>query len=163
MAGATIDDAAWKRLRKQLAEATVKHVRVGVLAAKGGSARTESGITRVELAAIHEFGSPAANIPERSFIRATFRKNRRELTEVTRKLARGLLAGKISVPHAYAILGEWGAAEVKKFIVDKKVRPRTTDATNRAKNKRAGKPPGADTTTLIDHGRLMNSISYVVE
>lgn len=161
--GATIDAAGWDRLRKCLAEATVKHVKVGVLAAHGGNEKREGGITMVELAAIHEFGSPKANIPERSFIRRTFKLKKRQMAEVSQKLARGLLTEKITVERAYAILGAWGAAEVKKTIVDHKVRPLTSKATNRAKNRRAGKPPGAKTTTLIDTGRMMNSITFQVE
>jgi len=115
-----IDDQVWRNLKKRLGKGS-PHVKVGVLAASGNH---ESGVSMIELAAIHEFGSPKAGIPERSFIRRAFRDNRRELRNITAKLARRLMPkgkgtsvrGELTVAQALEVLGKWGAALVQKTI-----------------------------------------------
>ena len=149
-----IDDRAWRKMTARVGELSAA-VKVGVLASTGGDARhPDSDITMVELAAIHEFGSPAAKIPERSFIRSTFRDKATLLGAVMGKLARGVVAGTMQPERALAILGEVGAAEVKKTITEG-----------------AGVPPPLKPETvarkgsdrpLVDTGRLLDSITYEV-
>ncbi len=130
------------------------HVKVGVLAARGGAQQHESGISLIELAAIHEFGSPAAKIPERSFIRRAFRRNR-ELKSLTVRLARRIINENLTINRALDQLGTWGAAEVKKTIASGPHIPPPLKAATKRK-KKSSRP-------LVDTGRLMNSIAHEVK
>ncbi len=148
------DTKIWDQLVKKIGEAANRHVKVGVLASKGGLA-DHDGITMVELAAIHEFGSPAANIPERSFIRKTFILRRKELAEMTRKLAKQIITKDMPVDKALDILGAWGAAQVKKTVTTgDEIRPPLKKAT--IDRKGSSRP-------LIDTDRLINSVQWEVE
>ena len=66
-----IDDRKLRALMKRLAGAEHNIVNVGILQSGGASRRHAGGASIVEIAASHEFGAPAAGIPERSFIRRT--------------------------------------------------------------------------------------------
>lgn len=156
------DDGAWKKLRKKVIEIAARdaHVKVGVLAEKGAdNEHGDDGITMVELAAIHEFGSPAAGIPERSFIRATFAANTDGLEKITGRLAKAVLAERMSVAQALGLLGTWGVAEIKKFIATQQVRPRL-DESEAGQRTIARK---GSSVTLVDTGRLINAIQHKVE
>lgn len=149
------DDGPLKDLKARLSVVDQMHVKVGVLASKGGNAEhADDGITMIELAAIHEFGSPAANIPERSFIRRTFTFKRIQLDPLQRKLAKALVLGKITPIVAMNMLGQWAAAQVKRTITaDEPIPPPLKPATIAAKG---------STRPLVDTGRLVGAISYEV-
>lgn len=147
------NDQVWRNLKKRLGRGS-PHVKVGVLAARGGAQQHESGISLIELAAIHEFGSPAAKIPERSFIRRTFNKNR-ELKKLTVHLARRIINERLTIRRALEQLGTWGAAEVKKTIASgAPIPPPLKPGTIRQKG--SSRP-------LVDTGRLLNSIAHEVK
>ncbi len=134
------------------------HVKVGILQSKGGGA-AHDGISMVELAAIHEFGSPAAGIPRRSFIYATFQvRKTRELVAITSKLAKKVIAGGMSVEHALGVLGIWGAAAVKKTIRDK-----LTIGPDPQANSPATIAAKKSATPLVDTGRLINAVAHEVK
>lgn len=135
---------------------------VGILASKGGSethhAAAEKGsqITLLELAAIHEFGSPAANIPERSFIRSTFNNpaGQAELKDVYAKLAKAVVNGKMTAAKAVELLGMKMQAMVKNTIMlGEGVPPPNAPATIEAKG--SSRP-------LVDTGQLVGAITYEV-
>ena len=148
------NDKIWRDLYKKIGAAADRHVKVGVLASKGGLAEHD-GITMVELAAIHEFGSPAANIPERSFLRRTFEVKEKEFAAITRKLATQIIKTDMTIDKALNILGAWGSAEVKKFVtVGDNVKPALKKAT--IDRKGSSRP-------LIDTGRMINSVQWEVE
>lgn len=152
--GAKIDTKMWDQLRKKLPEGA--HVQVGVIGA-AGSATTDSGITMIELAAIHEFGSPKAGIPERSFIRSTFERPEvlEQLNVMARGYARLVVADKITWDVALGRLGAWAAAEIKGAIKKKLT---TGPALAPATIVRKG-----SSTPLIDTGRLINAITWLVK
>ena len=144
---------------RKLAEARAKGVRVGVLSSKGGGEEhtdddgKPSGVSMVELAAIHEFGSRKAGIPERSFIRRTFNSKRKQLAAMQVKLARAIVLRKLPVKSAYEILGQWAAAEVKKTITQTKIPPPLKKETIR--RKKSDRP-------LVNTGKLLNAITHEV-
>lgn len=157
-------DRAWKGAIKHPALARIHkrdaHVKVGVLS-NGAGAPGQIGV--VELAAIHEFGSPAANIPERSFIRRTFHDRTADLQRVMGNLAKLIVAEKLTMEQALNQLGGLGAAWVKATIVEGRVEPKSKRETDVRKNRRAGKPDNAPTTTLVDTGRMMNALTWAVQ
>ncbi len=152
---------AWDELYAKIGKAANATVKVGVLAAQG--AQTQDGITMLELAAIHEFGSPAAGIPERSFIRSTFAVHAKaEFETVIGKLARGIVAEKITIHRALEVLGAWSVAQVKNSISKRLIKQDLQPETIKRKNRTARDKSDA-TTALVNTGRLINAISYEVD
>ncbi len=150
-----IDDRLWRELLAKAHELDKAHARVGVLGSKAEQTHGEAGdITMVELMAIHELGSPAANIPERRPIRKTFEVKSQALAEFSEKLAREIVTKGMPVPRALGLLGTWGATQVKKTITeDEHLEPPLTAETVARK--------GSD-RPLVDTGRLVGAISYEV-
>lgn len=126
-------------------------VRIGVLGA-GGEARDD--LTQAELAAIHEFGAPRANVPERSFLRATADAKRLEWLALLERTLRLVTAGRLDLEAALGIVGQKAVADVVARI-----------------RRGAGIPPPLQPETiqrkgsdrpLVDTGRLVQSITYEV-
>lgn len=130
-------------------------VEVGVLASKGGH-EDHDGITMVELAAVHELGSPANNIPSRSFIGGTLKKRpvQRRMSALMAKLATKLIEGKITNRQALDLIGKRGVEEIKKRIMGEGVPPALKPATVARKG---------HSRALVDTGRLVDAISYEVK
>lgn len=147
-----IDKRAWKRFADKLKAAEGAHVKVGVMSSSGRTA--DNTMSMVELAAIHELGSPKARIPERSFIRSTFEKNKIETGRVTAKLAKQFVEGKMSLAKALGVLGAWGVAQVKNTIARG---PHLTPPLKPATIARKGSD-----RPLVDTGRLLGSIQHEV-
>lgn len=155
-ANVSSDTTIWDKIMAAVRSMKTAHVKVGVMASAG---ETENGeFTLAELAAVHEFGSPANGIPERSFIRSTFRERGSELEVVTKKLAKQVLDGG-SVHDALSKLGLWGATAVRSQITSQRVRPQLVESeAGRRTIARKG-----SSVTLVDTGQLANAISYEVE
>jgi hypothetical protein len=148
-----IKDTIWRKIRAQVSALGRTHVRIGVLGSKGGNA-SHDGITMVELAAIHEFGSPAAHIPERSFIRRTFDVERVAVSAMSAKLAKAVVARRMDHTRALGLLGAWGASAVKNIISKgQHIPPPLKPATVARK--------GSD-RPLVDTGRLVGAIQFEV-
>jgi len=64
------------------------YVDVGIL----GQERAPNGMTLAGIGAVHEFGSPARKIPERSFIRAPLRDHQQEIAQTVQGNAENRLA-----------------------------------------------------------------------
>jgi len=151
-----VDDRVWRKLRKEVDQLAKRRVKVGILQSKGGGEPTESGgATMVDIGTIHEFGAPKAGIPERSFLRRTFREKKRDLAKITTQLSKKVVTGKLTHKRALEILGAWGAAQVQKRITSEghippPLKPRTVA------RKGSDRP-------LVDTGRLVQSISWEVD
>lgn len=179
--GVKLDLKVWLALKKRLPEIADTRVRVGVLADKGGT-QTQPGskITMLELAAIHEFGAPAARIPERSFIRSTFERPdvMKKIQALAAHAAKKMLASGPVQPNELALglgaIGAYAVGEIRKTV---KLRlttgpepQRLADSTiNRrhartkpAKRFRNVYEPRSMPVPLFDTGRLLNAVSWVV-
>ena len=148
----TVDDRPLRKLLKRLGKASKQRVKIGVLK---GSGRASGRLSMVHLAAIHEFGSPAAGIPERSFIRRTFNdeKFKQGAAKMSAALAKKIMAG-MTIDKALNLLGAWAQARVKLTITaGRGIPPPLKPATiARKKSKRP----------LVHHGRLINAITWKV-
>jgi len=148
----TGNDRPWRELLARL-KTRDAHVKVGILQARGGDADAGDGMTMVGLGTIHEFGAPAAGIPERSFIRRTF-ADPAPTKAVAARLVTQVVEGGMSLRTALDALGAWGAAAVKKTITaGPHIPPALKPATVARK--------GSD-RPLVDTGRLVGSISWEV-
>lgn len=148
-----IDDSRWRKLLAGVKGMDRAHVRVGILASKGGRSRhsDSSPLSLVDIAFIHEYGS--GPIPERSFIRSTF-TNAPWLASFTAALAKKVVTDGMSLRQALSILGERSVAEVRRTVTEGAgVPPPLKPATIARK--------GSD-RPLVDTGRLMNALSYEV-
>lgn len=146
-----VNDEAWRRIQRQVLAiaARGRGVKVGVMAAAGAPGDL------LLIAAVHEYGSPRRNIPERSFIRRTFREKKRQLDVVVTKVARAILKDRMSVDTGLNVIGVWMATQVKHTIASgPHIPPPLQPETIRRK--------GSD-RPLVDTGRLLNSITWVVE
>lgn len=86
-------------------------VKVGVVGAKADE--DHGGIPMGELAAVHEYGSPKQNIPERSFIRSTMDAHKAEVAGLLGKGLGNLLDGHTTASLVLYDLGGKMAAEVR--------------------------------------------------
>lgn len=155
----TVKDNGYKKFREQLEKLKAQggakgaNVKVGILA-EAGIHESDEGpqITVAQVAAYHEFGSPGANIPERSFMRSTLEEKKSEFTNLIGKLLTDVVAGKRTAKDALGILGLTVSTAIKKKIASGEFVP-NSPATIAKKG--SSKP-------LIDTGQLLNSISYEV-
>ena len=122
---------------------------VGVTAKS--NARSDE-LTNADLAMIHEFGSPAHNIPERSFLRKPLINNAEAVANLAKNAIGKFIAGKISAVEALGAIGE-EAKGISKEAISDGISPALKPAT--IKRKKSSKP-------LIDTGQLLNSITYEV-
>lgn len=142
----------WEELKERNRETRGTQVRIGVFGSEVH--RGDEDLTIVELAAIHEFGSPAAGIPERSFIRSTIRDKESEIAKLLKQAAKGVVSGKVSLVRALNLIGQWAVKEIKsKIVAGAGIPPPLAQAT--IKRKRSSRP-------LVDTGQLKNAITHVV-
>ena len=180
----TIDNVAG--LLANVAELTTSDVLIGIPAEKGG--RKQGPITNVQLGYIHEFGSPAHNIPARPFLHPGVNKIRPQLIAMLKQGAMDALNGKGGVAATLNRVGMLGRNSVVKEITDPEppfvpLRPATIRA--RLRRTAAGrrklkqikkrgvtltawaaeidpKSGSANIHPLIDTAQLRASITYVV-
>lgn len=146
----TIKDRGWNKILKAVSASIGDSVLVGVRADAG----EHEDLTMVELAAVHEFGSEAAGVPERAPIQRAF-ADMTKLKAMKEKIAKGILEGKITKAQGMEILGQWGASEIRRVITEGAgVTP--PNAPDTAARKGSDRP-------LVDTGRLINAYSYKVE
>lgn len=153
----TIDRRQWDKLLKELSKAAEEpHARVGLLDGKGGEETRDGGLTNAQIGGVHEFGSSAAHVPERSFLRRTVYESGREVLLRTAKMvAQRIYANNMPVETGLNILGSVGAAEVKKTITQGEgVPPPNAPAT--VARKGSSRP-------LVDTGRMVQSITWDVQ
>jgi phage gpG-like protein len=115
------------------------------------------GLRVVDLATIHEYGSKKAKIPERSFLRATFRNHLPFLKKLEQRTVKAVLAGNDPIVLAEQ-LGLRFENAVKKTLTDLKT-PRLAASTRRRRYLMTG---DADPNPLIDTGQLRASITSIV-
>jgi phage gpG-like protein len=143
------NDKNLQALKKQMKSASVQ---VGL--PKGTPTKEDyGGLTVVELGAVHEFGSPAKNIPERSFIRVPIFKSEKEFKVFAKKQGIMILEGKQTVLQGITKIGIWGQSIIMKSFTDNNWQPLKQSTVNK---KGSSKP-------LIDIGNLRQSITYSID
>jgi hypothetical protein len=149
--GVQVIDRGWQRILHEATKPGTKAVKVGIIAGQGEGDADRDGVTNADLGLIHEFGT--ATVPERSWLRRTFR-NAPWLPKFVGALAKQVLSGKMTEDKALEILGMKGATEAKKTITaGDPIPPPNAPATIRAKG--SSRP-------LVDTGQMVNAISFQV-
>lgn len=111
-----------------------------------GSNEYPDGTSVIMVGAVHEFGSPARNVPQRSFLRSTVKEKRRSYKDMFTKLAKKIVDGKMNLKQALGIVG---------LQVESDVKAKITDVDSPELKHRDGNP-------LVDTGHLRQSITYEV-
>jgi hypothetical protein len=110
----TIDNVAG--LMRRVEALTSLEVLVGVPADKTG--RREGPITNASLAYIHEFGSPASNIPARPFLRPGVRNAREDIAARMKQGATDVMEGRDTASKTLNAVGLIARNSVVKAITD---------------------------------------------
>lgn len=137
------------KLLKLIEQLQSKRVEVGIL---GDSGSYDDGTSILLIAQVHEFGAPSINIPERSFLRAYFDENEKQIYSEMEALLYKTLDNLGSANGFYEYMGEYLIGEVKNYIVKLKSPPLKA-STIKAKG---------SSNPLVDTGRLVDSIDYRV-
>lgn len=142
-----------KRLRA-LAKST-RRVKVGILSDAPKKAREGSRgkLSLLEVAIVHEFGAPAANIPQRSFIRATIDERAADIARLQLVVAQRVAMGEITEEQGLSQIGAKVAGWIKARIADG-IAPPLAEST--VARKKSSKP-------LVDTGQLRSAVAHVVE
>jgi hypothetical protein len=141
------DPRALNALKKRLSDEG-EAVRVGI----PDDAKHE-GVSTAQIAAVHEFGDPEHNIPERSFLRASIAENRGRYKALNSENLKAVLSDKMTIQNALERLGTVAAGDVKSYIRNANFEPLKA-ATIRRKG--SSKP-------LIDTGQMRQSITYAID
>lgn len=112
-----------------------------------GSNDYPDGTSVIMVGAVHEFGSPSKNIPQRSFLRATVETGRRKYKQLFKKLSKKIVDGNMTKKEALGTIGLQVQADIQERI---------TDGIEPTLKSRDGTP-------LIDTGHLRQSITFEVK
>lgn len=117
-----------------------------------------SPVNNAQLGFIHQFGSPAKNIPARPFLPEGVRDVQKPIAVALEDAARKTMAGKGAsadqVLHKVGLIAQEGVKKRIKTGPFVSLHPQTL-AARRRKGRKGTKP-------LIDTAQLLNSITYVV-
>jgi phage gpG-like protein len=151
----TDTDLGADALARWMRDAGRKSVRVGVLSdsPKEEKDGEETGISLVEVAAVHEFGAPSANVPQRSFIRATADAQAGEIQRLEEVLGAQMIDGILTEDKALGLLGSKVAAMMQARITSNIPPPLKAETVDRK----------GSSVALVDTGQLKASITFAVE
>lgn len=145
-------DKGLARIMSSVKELARHSVEVGLVGPEAEATHANArGLTVAEVGLINEFGSTVANVPERSFLRATFRNNKR-IPNIMTFAANDVVLGRKTPIEALDQVGRV-AAELVKQRIARQVPPANATFTVRRK--------GFD-HPLIEDGELIHAISHRV-
>lgn len=156
-------DKGWQKIVDELKRASGgdAYVKVGLL---GGAKDRRPGepVGNVELGVIHEFGAPAEKIPERSFLRRSFDAHKPEYLELLKKLAHGVYGGKLTLDRALGLVGAKVSSDVKATVTQGEPIPPPNSPRTLARKEAKSSGAAGPVRTLVDTGRMIGSIAWLV-
>jgi hypothetical protein len=142
-------NVAMKYLKDIAKQVKNQSVKVGI---PKEAVRTDTGESLAMIGMVHEFGSDARNIPERSFLRANLNQNKKEYNDLLAKLSTKVTANQIDTKSALSIVGNKVMNDTKNYITNLKAPP----------NSQATIDKKGSSNPLFDTGELRRSIIYKV-
>ena len=127
-------------------------LKVGVLSKDGQKIEPGGNFNLAQIAAVHEFGSKKAGIPERSWMRSTMDENQQKYFALSFKLLAQVGVKGMKIRKALNLMGLQIASDFKRKITILRDPP-NSPATIRRKG---------STNPLIDTGRMRNSQNHQV-
>lgn len=144
-------DRGWNRIKREFKKFKGAATIVGYPEGESGTERHDNaGISLASLAAVHEYGSTARNIPERPFQRDTFERTKNHIQKVILNEFSKVLTNKQGAKKALAAVGEWYTGQMKNTLKKGSFTPLSIKTIAK---KGSSKP-------LIDTGQLRNSITH---
>lgn len=149
------------RLVHEMSGARAPYAAVGVQGSEASAAKVDGDgkptddLTNVDVSIVHEFGVTLPNgtvIPQRSFLAGTLDAHASEIRAFKAKLARGLVAGKLTAQRATQLVGMKVEGLIKERIsagIEPGLEQSTID------RKGSSKP-------LVDFGQLRNGVTHTV-
>ena len=157
-------------IKKAMRELSRTTVMVGIPESKN-KRKSPDKMNNATLGYIHEYGSPANNIPARAWLRPGIEASRTKWEDYLRQAARLAMEGKPeSMDKAFNAAGMTAVQSVKTRTsagVPPPLAPRTIAARRRKhKNTKAGistlPPQFGGMTPLIDTAQMLNSVTYTI-
>lgn len=140
----------WAQSQREFNKLAGREVRVGVVEA--GEHDAESGLSNAQLLAIHEYGSPHKNIPERSILRATLYEQRGAITDILKEGLRESQSGgtgaSTTITRLLAAAGRLLTRRMRQRFGSAVLAPNVEDVGKRG--------------ALLDTGKLRKNIRYRV-
>ncbi|MCP3685998.1 MAG: hypothetical protein GY861_25415 [bacterium] len=152
----TDKDYGWKKIMRQLKVADNSYTKIGVQSEDANKEHGDS--TLIVIAATNEFGTKKAGknrnvvIPERSYIRSSFDKNKRKYNSMISDSLNKMYKRKLTFKKALQALGETAEQDIKGYMTA--LQSPANASSTKLKKKGADNP-------LIDTGQLRNSIRHV--
>lgn len=125
-----------------------------------GTNNYPDGTSTIMVGAVHEFGSDARGIPQRSYLRSTINEKRNSYQPFFVKAGKGIFANKSKQVQAMNLLGLKVQSDVRQKITDIKEPPLSARTIESRIAKFGAK--GTNANPLIDTGHLRQSIHYEV-
>ncbi len=144
MSDVTYVDRGWAAILSSVARAGSTEVRVGVVGQAAEQQHPGSNLSIAEVAMINEYGTRDGHVPERSWLRDTFRKRVGLLRQMFAQAARSVCAGAPAQDELERA-GERMAEEVRRTI-ESGVAPHNAPATE---DKKGFDHPLVETEVLL--------------
>lgn len=140
----------WIASKREFAKLAGREVRVGVI--EPGAHDAESGLSNAQLLAIHEYGVPSKNIPERSILRTSLFEQRAVMADILseglRESQSGGTGAKTTVTRLLAAAGRLLTRRMRQRFGSSALVPNAEDVGKRG--------------ALLDTGTLRKNIRYRV-
>ena len=131
-----------------------KTLHVGILGRDGFNTEEPGGLTLAQIGVVLEFGTADGHIPGRFWMQGTLAERRADLAALSVQMLRRMLAGSLTVDAYHGVMGETIVSWIKERIAaGEGLQPPNAPSTIARKG--SSRP-------LVDHGQLVNSISYEV-
>lgn len=150
-----IRDMGFLRIKHEALRFRGSYTKVGLPNGEPVVGGTRKPADNVMIGAIHEFGAPKANIPERSWLRSAFDKEQNRINTLIASSYESVLAGRSTARQALSKLGEWFTARVKANFPPEGV-PGYAESTLKQKRRKGETNP----QLLIETGQLRNSVTH---
>jgi phage gpG-like protein len=154
----TVKDMGLERIMREAKRFRGSYTKIGLpsgeFVATGEASKTPADV--VMIGAVHEWGAPSRNIPERSWLRSAYDKEQMSIRRRVDASYDSVLQGKTTARFALAKLGEWFTARIKANFPPSGVKgyAKSTLAMKKRKNE-------TNPQMLIETGQLRNSITHV--
>jgi hypothetical protein len=148
----TWKDKGWRNIVSGVSKLGSSRVQAGVVGSAAAQVHDDSGLTVGDIAILNEFGSGDGHTPERSFIRSTLFKLKREMASVSARAARRVIFNGVSASTALGDIGEWASQRIKDTIIAGPPPP----------NRPATVHKKGHGNTLIELGLLLHAVGYQV-
>lgn len=155
-------DKGWKDFRKRMESNKGKsYTKVGL--PSGSTPAVIAGekngnkplLDLVKIGAVHEFGAPNRNIPERSWLRSTTDEEQENISKIVSIVHSKVITGQMTLKVALGQIGEYLTGKMKDKIRNKIPPENAPETVRRKKNKKDTDVP------LIDTGQMVQSITHI--